>query len=31
MKQFVKVFRFEFLNIIKSKPFIFLTILLLFC
>lgn len=30
MKQFVKVFRFEFLNIIKSKPFIFLTILLLF-
>lgn len=28
MKQFVKVFRFEFLNIIKSKAFIFLTLLM---
>lgn len=28
MKQFTKVFRFEFLNIIKSKAFIFLTLLL---
>lgn len=28
MKQFIKVFRFEFLNIIKSKAFIFLTALL---
>lgn len=28
MKQFTKVFRFEFLNIIRSKAFIFLTLLL---
>lgn len=28
MKQFTKVFKFEFLNIIKSKAFIFLTLLL---
>lgn len=28
MKQFFKVFKFEFLNIIKSKAFIFLTLLL---
>ncbi len=28
MKQFTKVFKFEFLNIIKSKAFIFLTLIL---
>lgn len=28
MKQFAKVFKFEFLNIIKSKAFIFLTLLM---
>lgn len=28
MKQFIKVFRFEFLNILRSKAFIFLTALL---
>lgn len=28
MKQFTKVFKFEFLNIIKSKAFIFLTLLM---
>ena len=28
MKQFSKVFKFEFLNIIRSKAFIFLTLLL---
>ncbi len=28
MKQFTKIFRFEFLNIVKSKAFIFLTLIL---